>query len=288
MAFVEENTLASGGTSYTIRWRDASGTFKRKTIRNRREAERFALRVENELADGNSTEALVKNGRTFREVADAYVAANPDHKYSTRRNDEMAYRLHILPVFGDKRVARITSLDVEAWLADLRTKKSERTGKPLSAKTVHNTYVTLNKTFKYAVRHGLIGSNPCAVLDKPKVPREERGFLQPDQVRSIARALDQSAPYGLIVRFAAYTGLREGELAALRIGDVSILHKVVRVRRTVRRVKGGWLVGTPKTARSSRDVPLSRALREELQEYLAEHPRRNDPNAALWSDCAES
>jgi integrase len=84
------------------------------------------------------------------------------------------------------------------------------------------------------------------------------------------------------VRFAVYTGLRAGELAALRIRDVNFLRRHVEVRRTVQGTRGGWSFGTPKSARSARDVPLSRELLVELAACLEQHPHRLQPDAALW------
>lgn len=84
-----------------------------------------------------------------------------------------------------------------------------------------------------AAKYRLITSDPCAVVDKSTVPKVERTYLLPGHVRKLATILDDAAPYGLILRFAAFTGLREGELAALRIGDVSLMHKRLYVRHTV-------------------------------------------------------
>ena len=164
----------------------------------------------------------------------------------------------------------------------MQTKISERTKKTLSPSSIRGAYISLSKVFAYATKHRLIATNPCAVVDKPRVTKVERAFLEPAQVRAVARKLDAFEPYGLIVRFAAYTGLREGELAALRIRDVNLLHRRIEVRRTLYRVKGGWEIGTPKSARSTRDVPLGRSLIGELTEYLSQHPRHNEPEAPMW------
>ena len=84
------------------------------------------------------------------------------------------------------------------------------------------------------------------------------------------------------MRFAAYTGLRTGELAGLQIRDVNMLRRTVRVERQLQRVKGGLEYIEPKTSNSHRYVPLRRSLVDDLAAYLADHPRRDDPLAPLW------
>lgn len=283
MAHVREVPRKSG-TAYEVRWK-VNGTFKQRTFTVKREAERFALKVENEIADGNSTDALVKSSKTFREVAEASMAASTAQlKPKTAAGYELAYRLHIYPTLGARRINSITSLDVEAWIADMQTKIAPKTGKRYSPASVHGAFVALSKAFAYAVKHRLIGANPCTVVDKPRVPQVERRFFHPSEVTAIASALDAYPPYGLIVRFAAATGLRQGELAALRVGDVKLFARqpVVQVRRTIARTKGGWAVGSPKTSRGTRDVPLSRTIATELQAYLAQHPYASSSDAQLW------
>jgi len=147
---------------------------------------------------------------------------------------------------------------------------------------VRGTMIALSKVFGYALKHRLIAVNPCDVVDMPKKASAAPMFLSAAQVESLAADLDPLAPYGLLVRFAAYTGLRAGELAALRIRDINFLRRHCEVRRTVQRTKGGWTYGTPKTARSSRDVPLRRELLEALTAYLETHPERHTRDARLW------
>jgi integrase len=82
---------------------------------------------------------------------------------------------------------------------------------------------------------------------------------------------------------SSYTGLRAGELAALRIRDINLLHGVVEVRRTVHRRTGhGWVYTSPKSARGVREVPLTPALLVEMRSWLAAHPAATDPDASLW------
>lgn len=281
MAHVRE-VNRKGGRAFEVRWR-ANGGFKQRTFTAKREAERFALKVENELADGSSTEALVKKSKTFREVAEAMMAASHQLKPKTRHGYEEGFRLHIYPTFGARRITSITSMDVELWAADMRTKVAPKTGTTYAASSVRGTMIALSKVFKYAQRHRLITVNPCTGVERPRVVREEPVFLSPGQVSRVAEWLDVVPPYGLVIRFAAYTGLRPGELEALRIRDINFLRKHVEVRRQVQRIPGGDLEYiTPKSARAVRDVPMTSSLLAELQEHIAAHPYRSDPDALLW------
>lgn len=90
-------------------------------------------------------------------------------------------------------------------------------------------------------------------------------FFTAAQVEQVAKELDEYAPYGLLIRFAAGTGLRAAELQGLRIRDVNLAAGHVEVRQSIRRVSGEWQIGTLKSAGSTRNVPLlSRSLISDL------------------------
>lgn len=285
MAHVQINHPKTGSDTYTVHWRD-SGRFRQRTFTVKRDAERFGLRVEDEMAQGRSTTPYTSRGKTVAQVVEESLAASGPHlKPRTRNGYRYDYDNHVLPALGSKRIAALTSADVERWVADLHASG-------LAPATVRNTFVALNKACRYAVRHRYIGANPCAGTVLPKVTAHDERFqalfLTPAQVEALAAALDTDAdgspsPYGLIVRVAAYTGLRAGELAALRIKDINTFKREIRVERNVQRIAGEWVVGTPKSVRSTRTVPLlNAALVAALQGYLAAHPHAADAEAALW------
>jgi hypothetical protein len=242
----------STGIAYEVRWKEGA-SFKQRTFTDEQAAIDFSHEVRLEKRDGGTTAHLARTGRKFADVATASIEASATRlKPRTAGQYQLAYRLHINPTFGHRPINSITSMEVEKWLRGMETKKSKQTGRPLAPASVLGAYVALSKAFGYA----LIATNPCAVVDKPHLRHSEPVFLLPGQVEAIAAELDKVAPYGLIVRFAAQSGLRAGELAALRIRDVNFLRKHVEVRRTLQRVKGGWAYGSPKSVRSTRDVPL--------------------------------
>lgn len=282
MANVRQVTR-KGGSAWEVRWREAAGVFKQRTFSTEDAAREFVVELKIERRDSGSTTHMSRLGKKFQEVAEASQAASAHRlKPKTQRGYEEAYRLHIYPTFGRRRINTITSLDVEKWMATMQTKVSPMTGRPYAAASVRGAFVALTKVFGYALKHRLIPSNPCAPVERPRMDPHEMVFLDPDEVAAVAAELDVLPPYGLLVRVAAYSGLRAGELAALRIRDVNFLRGHVEVRRTVARTREGWTFGTPKSARSIRDVPLPRSVLEDLRAYLGEHPHRSDPDAALW------
>ncbi|QEO08804.1 tyrosine-type recombinase/integrase [Protaetiibacter larvae] len=282
MAHVRE-VARKDGSAWECRWREPGGTFKQRTFPTEETAREFVVELKIERRDNGTTTHMSRLGKKFQDVADASMAASAHRlKPKTLRGYEDAYRLHIFPTFGQRRINTITSMDVEKWMSEMQRKTSLQTGRPYAAASVRGAFVALTKVFSYAVKHRLIPANPCAPVERPRLHPHDMVFLAPDEVAAVASELDALPPYGLLVRVAAYSGLRAGELAALRIRDVNFLRGHVEVRRTVARGKDGWTFGTPKSARSTRDVPLPRSVLEELRAYLAQHPHRTDPQAALW------
>jgi integrase len=94
-------------------------------------------------------------------------------------------------------------------------------------------------------------------------------FLTARQVEDLAAAIDPR--YELLVRLAAYTGLRAGELVALRVRHLNLLPGRCEVGESATEVDGRLVWGPPKTY-ARRTVPLPRVLCEQLAAFLAERP----------------
>jgi integrase len=103
-------------------------------------------------------------------------------------------------------------------------------------------------------------------------------FLSAAEVEHLAQAI--TPPYGTLVRFAAYTGLRAGEIAALRVKRLDLLRGTVRVVESASEV-GGRLISGPTKTYAERTVRLPRFLRDELAAYLADRPHA--PDASLFT-----
>ncbi|OZG27698.1 site-specific integrase [Williamsia sp. 1138] len=175
----------------------------------------------------------------------------------------------------------------------------------LSRSTVKHAYDVLRRILDVAVVDGAIHANPVhsvplprqaatarttdPTTGKPKEPFKPLP-LTGAQVAAVAGHVAETMGRpidALAVTFSAYTGVRAGELRGLEIGDLDLTDRSgalgsVSITRTKTRRKGGWEVGTPKSVRSTRIVPIDGWLADDLRTYLAGHPRRLDPAAPLF------
>lgn len=169
----------------------------------------------------------------------------------------------------------------------------------LSRSTVKHAFTTLRRILDVAVIDGALTANPCASVPRTRAtdPDAEPFTAKPMTAAEIAAVADhigrvQGHPiYGLVVLFAAFTGLRAGELAGLNVGDL-MLPQIpgsagsVSVTRTRRAVRGGWETSTPKSAKSRRVVPIDGWLADDLRAFLADDHPHGDANSADYDPSA--
>jgi integrase len=196
------------------------------------------------------------------EVSSRYVAhaERRGRKLSTRLHIESETRVHLVPFFGDRALDSIDPGEVLDLIGRLE-------GKGLKPKSIRNIVATLSALFNFAraPQRGWATRNPCEGLELPAIPEHnEVRFLTLDEVYG-AIAAARPGPFQAIDRSlylaAATTGLRKGELVALRWLDVDLEAGRIRVRRNF--VCGEF--ATPKSRRSSRSVPMTSGLQGKLR-----------------------
>ena len=177
-----------------------------------------------------------------------YLLAEPGVQ---AKRGERSSNGHIMAALGDKPAAKITTRDVESML-----KAVAKTG--VSARSVNKHRSLASAVFNYGCKDSTFAlpSNPAAGTDKRKEPqRDALPYYSPEEVEGLARALedgkhrDPSRPAvsdeekavravedhqdAVLVRVAAYAGLRLGELLALRWRDIDFPKSTITVRRAV-------------------------------------------------------
>ena len=158
---------------------------------------------------------------------------------------------------------------VRAWHSDL----GSTTGPTAQAQS----YRLLRTILNQAMRDGEIPSNPCQIVGAGSTQTAERPVPTLTQVHQLADLVP--ARYEALVLVAAYGGLRFGELTALTRADVILREDklpVLRVRKSMSRLNGKWLVGSPKSDAGMRNVALPTFLGPILTEHLETQVRAGD------------
>jgi integrase len=178
-------------------------------------------------------------------------------KRSTIEGYRSALNVHLVPFFADKSLDRIAREDVERFIA-------QRAREGSAPKSTQNYIGVLHGIFDFAIRRGWASTNPVKLAERPrKAAGAEVRFLSMDELEALLRSVagdDLGRVERALYLAAATTGMRQGELIALRWRDVDWTAKRIRVRRNY--VRGEY--GTPKSKRSSRAVPLIDRLAGEL------------------------
>jgi integrase len=180
----------------------------------------------------------------------------------TWKRYEEYVRIHAVPAIGGVKLAELGP----QHLSHLYAQRLE-TG--LSPATVHHIHAVLHRALCQAVRWDLVARNVADLVDAPRAEQREMAALTTEQVRTL---LDGAAdgPLEAILTLAVTTGMRKGELLALRWGDIDLDRGTVRVTGTMRRHPNGQLAVTPpKTHRSRRLVELSSIAVAALRRHRA-------------------
>lgn len=266
-----ERADSAGRVSWYGQWRSHGVQVRRRIGPKRIEGSRDGLTRRAAEAEMRRLIAEVKpnlpaaEALTIAEVGKRYLAhlQRAGRKLSTRTAVRSGLRVHLEPFFGERSMASVTHEDV----VDLMTLMEK---KGVGPKSIRNYLGTLSALYRFAMhpRRRWATSNPCEGIELPAVP-DHVGFryLELDQVDALVCGA-QAGPYEALdralYRSAAMTGLRLGELVALRWRDVDWSVSAIRVRSNY--VLGEF--GTPKSKRSSRSVPMADEVAGELERYF--------------------
>jgi integrase len=241
-----------GGRRYRVRYRtpDRSQTDKRG-FRTKREAQLFLASIEVTKARGEFVSAA-RSRVTTGEWALRWIDNQVQLKPSTKQGYESIVRTRIIPKWGMVPLADLSHSGVQDWLS--------AESLLVAPATVRAHHRVLSLMLKYAIRDGRLSRNVADGIRLPRIIHEPHGYLTHVQLRDLAK---RSGEDGDVVLFLGYTGLRWGEMAALRVRDLDTARRRVNVMRAVTDVYGELVYGTPKN-HSRRSVPYPSFLSEML------------------------
>ncbi|UCE52275.1 MAG: site-specific integrase [Desulfobacterales bacterium] len=235
-----------------------NGKRKSKKIGDEKTANEVAEKIKAKLILGElKVEKINQPSPTFKECAQLWISLPHEWKESTKENYEFNLKLHAYPVFGKRRIDEIKRKDFKVYFDNLLIKG-------LTRSTVALIKAPINGVFSYAVESELIENNP---LNELKLTHKKRNFkVEPLNEAEVNQLLEHAkifmdGYYYPHMLCALRTGLRIGELKALKWKDIDFEKRQIEVKRSCR---NGRVTGTKND--KWRRVDMTPHLTETLKE----------------------
>lgn len=242
------------------------------TFATRAEAAAYLAGVHTDLNRGTYVDP-VASGETFGAYATTWLAQRGDLRPRTVDLYDGLLNRHLLPHLGSVTLARLTPAAVRRWHA-------QRLDAGVGRSTVAKAYRLLKTILNTAVTDEVLPRNPCLLRGAGRERAPER--VPPTLLEAHALADAIQPRWRMLVLLATWSGLRWGELVALRRSGVDLTHGRLAVTDQLVETASGVKLGPPKTAAGRRIVHLPPHLLPELVEHL---DRWVGPDGDAWLFC---
>jgi integrase len=186
----------------------------------------------------------------------------------TRERYDDLIEQQIIPHLGTLPVQKLRPTNIADWHAIL-LRAGGKNGRPLSARTVTSAHRVLHTALAEAARLERVGRNVAGMVRPPKAAAPEIEILKADQVGELLAKLDGHRLYP-IAALALGTGLRRGELCALRWGNIDLDRARLRVENAMEQTRTAIRLKEPKTRHGRRTLALPAAVVEALRAHRTE------------------
>ena len=194
----------------------------------------------------------------------------PKIRPKTQADYENRIYQHVIPELGAIPLARLTAADLQQFYNRLkeggRLLRVEQYGPGLSDRMVKSCHVTCRVALDQAVAQGLILKNPALSCKAPVTRPKEMQVLTGEEIQRLLIQAKEDGCFELLL-LELTTGLRRGEILALRWDDLDFRTGTLRVERQVQRIQGKLAVSQPKTRASCRSILLPAPVLEILAQY---------------------
>jgi integrase len=204
---------------------------------------------------------------TVQEYLEHWLETAARPKLTARTFDDYQYVLgrYIFPKLGNRKLAKLTPVEIQSVYSNMLLAK-DRGGLGLKSRSVIYTHRIFSSALKQAVKWRILSNNPCQLVDLPKRDKTQMKAMSSDEVEKFLIEAKKD-PYYVIFALMLGTGLRPGEVLALKWEDFSPATGNLNIQRALENVRGKISFKVPKTPRSRRNIKLP----EHLVKLLLDH-----------------
>ena len=205
---------------------------------SKREAQNELARL---LCQANAGETVEPSKLTLREYLRNWIINAEAVAISAKTAERYCQLIErqIIPYLGAVIVQKLRAADIVSWHTKL-LRQGRHDGNPLSPRTAGHAHRVLRKALADACRRELLTRNPASLVQPPKAETDEMQILSAEQVRGVLAGLKDTLIFTPIVLLLS-TGMRRGELMALRWGDIDFDAGKLKVDRSVEKTKAHGL-----------------------------------------------
>ena len=239
-------------------------------------AEKLVMQAYSDFYDRCKNMQGLNENMRFKDLVDIYMReyAKNELKEVTSYNYRRDLEIHMLPVFGNKKIKDITTPALTAFF----------TGMDKSSETTRKLKTVMSSVFTYGVNQGYIKTNPCygALYKKDPSKAKKVKYLDKAQCQKLMSATSEYSTFNTIIQFLLFTGLRIGECLALRWSDISFVDNTISINHTLSFADDKWFLSVPKTQTSFRTIKLSTYSKELLLRHKREQDKLKETVGDAW------
>ena len=246
---------------WRARYRGGDGKERARHFARKVDAERWLVAQQSRLHRGEWVDPALAEV-AIGDWAQTWIASKQGLKPTARRSYEQVWRTLVEPRWGAVPLVAATYADVLTWVAELNARG-------LSPSRVGHALLVLKQILALAVLDGRLSRNVAAPVKAPRARKGEQRFLTHGQLSALADECGQAgSTYRTLVLVAGYTGLRWGEVRALRVRRLDLLRARLEVAENIPDGCDESETVTPKSHKR-RVVPLPRFVIDDLAVQVA-------------------
>jgi integrase len=250
----------SGAPRWRVEWRVPGRVKRRKVFRTEREARAFEAEVISAKNRGVVIDPKRGANITVELAYRKWLSSRADLTPKVRRGYEDCWRIAVHEEFGAWPLTAVDRHSVQEWV---------NTMAGVGPRTKRWRHSVLRMVMQHAVENEWIVKNPCLSTTFPPLTQREHVYLTAQEVERLA---ELCGTQGDVVLVLAYVGLRWGELMGLRVADVDLTARRVRVRRSITQVGGRLVEGRTKSVSGLRTIPIPRRIHDVLAARVSGRP----------------
>ena len=209
----------------------------------------------------------------FKDYAETWLKGKVKSKESTKTNYQTILDKYLIPHFGNAKISEIERQDIKDFVSE-----KVKEGK-LSARRINNFLDILCQIFMEADIDGYLIRNPYIKIERARVDKKEAEYLRTkDEIKVFLKSCEsENYPFWYS---AVFTGMRKGELMALRWSDIDWFNKKIHVRNGI--YKGKFV--SPKSESSVREIDMGQRLIEILKDHRIKQNIKRLKTGEKWTD----